>query len=664
VSDIHSTPERRPVIWIVDDSPLELDFTIRTLGTGYNIEAFDDGTSVIERLSAGVAPPDLILLDWVMPGMTGEEVCRFLRSNPRTTTLPIIFVTASRIETSDVVKGLAAGANDYVPRPFAPEELRARIRAAIRSKQLADASYAERMRLAAVNRLSHALLVASTDIEGLLQLLSAILSDTLCDGCSIMLLPGHLPRVTVASHRADPTGSGLAAIGALTDPATFSFANADEARAQLNPAYHPYIERFGLSGLAILPFPIREPVEGVVTVTRDGNSPPFAIEDLATIETCIEYAGLAVSTALRFRAEHMARAQLDAVLAHLPIGLIAVDLSGKLTLVNAAAQALLPPLPAGAGLDQIYDAGVWSTLDGTVLTRHEWQRMLSTNGGHTELDFAVPGASRRTISLSGVSLLDGGRVVAGQIVVLDDVSVQRAATVERERVADFQTQMLAIVGHDLRNPLGAILTGTRLIFDQARDNARVVSTVRRIENSALRMRRIVEQLLDMTRARLGGGIPVAVEPVAWRPLLSAVLDEATLAHPTFQFVLDADEDTQVVLDPDRFAQVVSNLLSNATQYGEVDGMITVTSSVSADYVSLAVHNRLRDKPLASHQIATLFDPYQRGHAAPAQLRGLGLGLYIVRELVRAHGGTIDATSNDAGTTFEIKLPRRPMPPTP
>jgi sigma-B regulation protein RsbU (phosphoserine phosphatase) len=658
VSEAHPSSGRRPRVWVVDDSPLELELTCRILGSSYDIESFRDGTLVLERLGAGTPPPDLILLDWVMPGMTGDEVCRFLRSQPRTSTLPIIFVTASRIETSDVVQGLAAGANDYVPRPFEPEELRARVTAAIRTKILSDAAQAERMRLAAVNRLSHALLEASTDIEELLQLLTTVLSDTLCDGCSIMLLPGHLPQISVAKHRADPSGAGLSAIAALTDPGTHAFASADEARAALNSSYHPYIERFGLSGLVVLPFPIREPLEGVVTVTRDGGSPPFAPEDISTIETCIEYAGLAITTALRFRAEHRAREQLDAVLAHLPIGLVALDLGGKLTLVNAAAQSVLPTLAADGGIDQLYEAGTWSTLDGTPLTRIEWQRALGSGAGHTELELKVAGAAARTISLSSVPLLDDSQMASGRLVVMNDVSAQRVVNVERERVSEFQTQMLAIVGHDLRNPLGAILTGTTLIAEQARELPRVVSTIRRVENSALRIKRIVEQLLDMTRARLGGGIPVALAPIQWRQLLIGVVDEATLAHPTFKFDLVGDEDARLVGDPDRIAQVMSNLLSNATQYGEPAGTITLSSSVQPESVSVSIHNRLRDRPLDARQIATMFDPYQRGEGQQPHTRGLGLGLYIVRELVRAHGGTIDATSNESGTTFAITLPRR------
>jgi len=112
----NTAPPRRPRVWIADDSPTEAKITQRTLGDGYEIEYFNDGSLVVERIADGATLPDLLLLDWVMPGMQGDEVCRFLRSHERTRALPIILVTASRVETADIVAGLAAGANDYVPR--------------------------------------------------------------------------------------------------------------------------------------------------------------------------------------------------------------------------------------------------------------------------------------------------------------------------------------------------------------------------------------------------------------------------------------------------------------------------------------------------------------------------------------------------------------------
>jgi len=651
---------RRPRVWIADDSPTEGSITERTLGDRYEIERFNDGSLVVERIAEGGHLPDLLLLDWVMPGMQGDEVCRFLRSNERTRALPIIMVTASRVETDDVVAGLAAGANDYVARPFAAAELRARVDAAIRAKQLADAAATERGRLAAVNELGHALLETSTRIDAVLDHFATTLSRTLCDGCAVMLLPGVFPAETVYRHRADDSGATLAQIAALADPVRYTFSSNREARETLPPIYHSYIDKFGLTSLAIIPFPIREPIEGVVTVTRDGNSPPFEPEDLATIETCIEYAGLAVMTALRFDAERTARAQLDSVLAHMPLGIVVTDARGSVALVNSTAATLLPGMASASTLSEIYELAEWWTLDGKVLTESEWALRRALHANHAtqaELQMITPGAYPRVVAISSVPLRDGRGAIVGSVSAIDDVTAQRAIEVERERVSQFQQQMLAMVGHDLRNPLSALVTGVEILKTSLPEETASGKLVRRLGNSANRMGRMIEQLLDHTRARLGGGIPVARREIDLTALVVGVIEELSLAYPTAKLELVPAEPIQGMWDPDRIAQVVSNLLSNAIQYGRAETPITVELSATPTTVTIAITNQIRDLPIAADQLATLFEPYRRGADRAQQARGLGLGLYIVRELVRAHGGTIEASSTGEGTTFSIRMPR-------
>ena len=656
----NSSKPRRPRIWVADDSPTEAKITERTLGTDYDIEYFNDGSLVVERIADGAQLPDLLLLDWVMPGMQGDEVCRFLRSHDRTRALPIILVTASRVETADVVAGLAAGANDYVARPFAAAELRARVDAAIRAKQLADAATVERARLAAVNQLGHALLETSTRIDSVLDHFATTLSRTLCDGCAVMLLPGAFPAETIYRHRADDSGRVLSGIAALADPVRLTFASNDEARAALPPIYHPYIAKFGMRSLAILPFPIREPIEGVVTVTRDGDSPPFEPEDLATIETCIEYAGLAVMTALRFDAERTARAQLDSVLAHMPLGIVVTDVQGSVALVNSTASTLLPGMATASKLSEIYELAEWWTLDGKVLTEAEWALRRALHANHAtqaELQMITPGAYPRVVAISSVPLRDGRGAIVGSVSAIDDITAQRAIETERERVSQFQQQMLAMVGHDLRNPLSALVTGVEILKTSLPEDTSSGKLVRRLGNSANRMGRMIEQLLDHTRARLGGGIPVARREIDLTALVVGVIEELSLAYPTAKLELAPAEPIEGMWDPDRVAQVVSNLLSNAIQYGRAGAPITVDLSATPTTVTIAITNQIRDLPIAGDQLATLFEPYRRGADRAQQAGGLGLGLYIVRELVRAHGGTIEASSTSAGTTFSIRMPR-------
>ena len=648
----------RPCVWIVDDSPTEAAITERSLGTGYDYEKFDDGSLVVERLAAGAAQPDVLLLDWVMPGMAGPEVCKFLRSHPQTQTLPIILVTASRVETDDVVQGLSSGANDYVARPFAPEELRARVDAVIRAKQLRDAAAYERQRLSAINRLSHALLEAGTSVRSILDQLALTLTATLCDGCSILLLPGPFPPTSVSRHRSDPSADVLAAISSIADPLVHSFESSDRARRVLPPAYHAYIDRFGLRGLAILPFPISDPIQGVVTVTRDGAGTPFHPDDIATLETCIEYAGLAVKTALRFDAERAARDQLRAVLEQLPIGIVATDASGGITLVNAAATALIPGIEQAATLSHAFPLAGWTSHDGKPIAQSDWiigEALRSNQATRGELMLSVPQRPACAIAVFSVPLHDRHGDVVGSVTAIEDVSAERAVTAERERIAEFQHQMLGIVGHDLRNPLGAMVAGIALL-EASTEGTPAAGIVRRLESSTQRMTRIVEQLLDMTRARLGQGIPMELRDVRLLPVVKAAIEEMALAYPKTRFELAASADVEGRWDPDRLAQVLSNLMGNAAQYGRKAEPVTLRIEAVHDIVTISVTNAIRDKPIPREQLAVLFDPYRRGRGSERHHSGLGLGLYIVHEIVQGHGGRIEVESTEAGTVFRVILP--------
>lgn len=648
---------KRPQVWIVDDSPTEALITERSLGADFDFERFADGSVVVERFATTEQQPDVLLLDWVMPGMAGDEVCKYLRSNPQTEHVPIILVTASRVETSDVVQGLASGANDYVARPFAPQELRARVDAVIRASHLREIASKERGRLDTVNALSRAVLTAGARTGDILDKLAATLTVSLCDGCSILLLPGPFPATAVAHHRGDATGRALAAIAAITDPVIHSFESTADARRSLPPAYQPYIERFGLRGLAVLPFPVSDPVQGVVTVTRDGESTPFEPEDIATIETCIEYAALAVQTALQLEAARTARDQLNAVLDHLPIGIIATDAQGTPTLINPSAAEMMPDLPRELG--GAIRIPAWTRGDGSMIEHAAWLRAntLSSNApAHEELQLG-----RRIIHVSAVPLRNGWGMLVGAVTAIEDVSAERAITVEREAIATLQQQLLGIVGHDLRNPLAAITTGLEILKETAKTTPVIGSVVRRLQSSTQRMAKIVEQLLDVTRARLGGGIPMEPRDVQLSPLVQACGEELALAYPDTTFELTAPIDVTGHWDPDRLSQVFSNVMSNAAQYGRPRTPVQIEITPSPTDVTIAISNVNRDQPIPPDLIALLFDPYRRGRDDTKHHAGLGLGLYIVHEIVVAHGGRIDVESKDPITTFRIVIPLHPPP---
>jgi two-component system phosphate regulon sensor histidine kinase PhoR len=136
VLDSNLEAVRRAVVWIVDDSPLEREHARRALAADFETELFTDGSAVLERLATST-PPDVLVMDWLMPGVSGIDVCKYLRSSPATVETPVLLMTAQR-EIAHIVEGLRAGANDYLTKPYAPEELRARAGALARSKALRE----------------------------------------------------------------------------------------------------------------------------------------------------------------------------------------------------------------------------------------------------------------------------------------------------------------------------------------------------------------------------------------------------------------------------------------------------------------------------------------------------------------------------------------------
>jgi signal transduction histidine kinase len=218
----------------------------------------------------------------------------------------------------------------------------------------------------------------------------------------------------------------------------------------------------------------------------------------------------------------------------------------------------------------------------------------------------------------------------------------------------FRDQFIGVLSHDLRTPLAAITTAAALLGAPEDDPQRRSRVVRRIMSSAQRMERLFAELLDLTRARLGGAIPVRRRPVD----LAQVCDEAMLeiqdACPEAVLRLDACGNLRGLWDADRLAQVVSNLVGNAIQHG--DGTpITLTAQDEGQSVTLAIHNG--GSPIPADVLPRIFEPLTRAAGGPDR-RSIGLGLFIARAIVAAHGGEIEASSSpDIGTTFTVKLPR-------
>ncbi|HEY2901331.1 MAG TPA: HAMP domain-containing sensor histidine kinase [Polyangia bacterium] len=242
--------------------------------------------------------------------------------------------------------------------------------------------------------------------------------------------------------------------------------------------------------------------------------------------------------------------------------------------------------------------------------------------------------------------------------IIDDAAAaaSRFATVASlEQTIRFYELYTGILGHDLRNPLAAILVSAGAAMTHDDESATAKSLVR-ILRSGHRMSRMIDQLLDFTRARIGPGIPLNRQPLDLAPVVRQVIDELDGANPDWSLRFEEQGDTRGVWDGDRLCQVFSNLVANSVQHGHADRGVDVSiDGGDLKRVVVRVHNMgaISDE-LAAH----VFEPFSGRGQRSETSSGLGLGLFITRQIVLSHSGTIALQSSETnGTTFTVTLPR-------
>jgi signal transduction histidine kinase len=219
---------------------------------------------------------------------------------------------------------------------------------------------------------------------------------------------------------------------------------------------------------------------------------------------------------------------------------------------------------------------------------------------------------------------------------------------------------IAILGHDLRTPLGAIVTSSAFMLETAELAEPHLTLTSRIASSSRRMQRMIGDLLDFTRSRLGGGIPIERAPMSMETVVRDVVSELAAVHPERVVEVNVTGDLSGSWDEGRLTQVMANLVGNALEHGDPEKPVSVTLSGGSNEVRVAVHNH--GVPIVPSMLSRIFNPMKRrqgrGGRAPDVTSHLGLGLYIAERIISAHRGTVDVTSTASeGTTFTIRLPR-------
>jgi len=262
-------------------------------------------------------------------------------------------------------------------------------------------------------------------------------------------------------------------------------------------------------------------------------------------------------------------------------------------------------------------------------------------------------AARGDDQLEANSQMVGAALRAQDLAIEADAAKERAETSEQElrTVTEFREMFIGILGHDLRNPLGSIVMGSGMLLRRGHLDEQDEATVGRIVRASQRMTRMISQVLDLTRARLGGGLPIETQRTDLREVCQNAIEELEA-----RVALTIDGDVTGNWDEDRLAEVLSNLLGNALEYASAGTTVLVRARADGPEVVVEIENE--GPPIPEDVMPFIFEPFRRAKQKEKSATGnLGLGLYIAQQIVLAHHGTLSASSGGGKTRFTVRLPR-------
>jgi signal transduction histidine kinase len=519
--------------------------------------------------------------------------------------------------------------------------------------------------LVALDRISEAVR-GTEDLEAFLPKLLRVMLETheAVDTVTVMLREGDILRVRASVGQEEEVSAGLCLrvgegfagkVAAERRPVELRFASTD-------PLVSPILRARGLRALYGVPMLDEGEIIGVAHM-GSCTAYEFSDEDKLLFRSMLSRAtGLIVQAQLAARERAVreeaegALAQVDALVAAAPAGLALMDTELRYVRINealAASNGL--PVEAHLGRTAVEVLPTIGRFAEPLL-----RRVLETgepSKGHefTAIPPFDPGVPHHWVcDYFPVRTRDGKVLGIGAMVM--DITERRRQEEELRRTAEFRERFLGIVSHDLRGPLQSILLSANVLMRSDCVVDHHLKSVRRIATSAERMERMISDLLDFTRGRLGGGIPIHPRPMNLRHLCRHVLEELEVGHPERELRLEAPGDFRGEWDPDRLAQVFGNLGKNALDYSPARTPVSFVLRDEGDTLQVEVCNA--GPPIPGELLPRIFEPFRRAEGEDRHTAGLGLGLFIVQQIIRAHGGSIAVRSTAAeGTTFSVRLPR-------
>ncbi len=552
---------------------------------------------------------------------------------------------------------------------------------------------------------------AAADVPHLLDVVARQLSEGFADGCAVFLVSDDArtlelggirhrdPELFEVLHRAlgdTPmrVGEGLSGrVVSTGEPVLMSRVDQSLLERFAPGSRHAWMRAVAAGSVIVVPLPVRGKVIGTLAVVRGSDSPAFEAADLRLVTELGERAAVAIETSRLYRENRVGRARAELLYDMAEAVIAAEDLETVLSAsldaigraLDASRAAILTFDPEGVmrfrssrGLSEVYRRAVeghspWprdarnpeaiqvpdvvsepSLSAFGELFREEGIRSLAfiplVAGDRLIGKFMVYYGAPRTLSEVELALARG---IANHVA---SALVRFSTLEELQKTVRFNEMFTGILGHDLRNPLGAILTAAQVA--QNRDTEeRLSKPLARILSSGARMAKMIDQLLDFTRVRVGSGMPLRPTMLQIGGVLRQVIDELETGYPTARVEIEViGDDDRGSWDGDRLSQVFSNLVANAIQHGEPQHGVRVRLGLTSnEAVRIDVHNQ---GVIAEELIGRIFEPLTGSQQKRDRSQGLGLGLYISSEIVKAHRGRIDVSSSPAhGTSFSVHLPR-------
>ncbi|WP_233605287.1 MULTISPECIES: ATP-binding protein [Corallococcus] len=462
-----------------------------------------------------------------------------------------------------------------------------------------------------------------------------------------------------------PVGQGVSGLAALERRPFFVRSAATDPRVLLGP-----LRRAGLRALYGLPLMDGERLLGMAYM---GSRTAFAFSDADVLlfHAVAERASAHIAQTELHAREHEARqeaerslALLDSLLDAAPVGIAFLDQDLRYLRINGTL-ARLNNKPVedhrGRTLHEMVRIGAVAPIERAL------RQVLETGRPVQDVLLEGPDPVRGRAGVwradyFPVRTPDGALLGVGSTVV-DITDLKRAEDALQQSI-DFREELIAVLGHDLRNPLHAVNASAFMLGKLPELDTPSRRSVDRIRKATARMTRMINDILDFARSRLGGGIPVARQHVNMEELCQGMLEELQVVYPERPLLLEVHgDDLWGDWDPDRVTQVLGNLVVNALQHAKNDSPVITTLTGEATDVVMRVRNE--GEPIPPELLPHLFDPFKPS-STPEQggkQRSLGLGLYIVSEIIHVHQGTVRVeTSLGQGTTFTVRWPRVPLPP--